>query len=96
MTVVEGSIRATEIYELRRLRRVNAVGVFLSGVLPEEGSPPPSSTPDIIYCEATQPGGLAFFFGHFNSKLRRTVKKAIGLGGAIIGAPDIGGHTHGK
>jgi hypothetical protein len=25
----------------------NAIGVFLSGVLPEEGSPPPSSTPDI-------------------------------------------------
>jgi hypothetical protein len=34
--------------------QVNACSIDLSGVLPEEGSPPPSSTPDIEFHKAAQ------------------------------------------
>jgi hypothetical protein len=40
---------------------VNASGVFLSGVLPEEGSPPPSSTPDIELEKAVRERGRLFY-----------------------------------
>ena len=35
--------------------------LFLSGVLPEEGSPPPSSTPDIIFSRG-HPNRVALLF----------------------------------
>jgi hypothetical protein len=64
------------------LRRANAAGAMLSGVLPEEGSPPPSSTPDIIFHEAALTGGLVLlmdwflktgrFDGGKNGKIRMT------------------------
>jgi hypothetical protein len=40
----------------------NAIGVFLSGVLPEEGSPPPSSTPDIEQKNRSPSVNGSFFF----------------------------------
>ncbi len=47
---------------VKGLREVNAFGACLSGVLPEEGSPPPSSTPDIKIKRplGTLPSGLFF------------------------------------
>jgi GNAT superfamily N-acetyltransferase len=54
--------RATGLFDFNRAMKAPVVkpsGVFLSGVFPEEGSPPPSSTPDIYYAlnrSASPPG----------------------------------------
>ena len=47
------------------IERFNPPVTFLSGVLPEEGSPPPSSTPDIFEIKrAVHFGGRLASFRH--------------------------------
>src|SRR5688572_1159839 len=58
---------ATEPRGLRTVK--NPSGLFLSGVLPEEGSPPPSSTPDICLPQTPRihPDPRRLFFVPFPS-----------------------------
>jgi hypothetical protein len=57
----------------KKVSRVNALEVFLSGVLPEEGSPPPSSTPDIKTERAVQ----AILNGSFFSPVEGAPNRAV-------------------
>jgi len=52
------------------IERINPPVTFLSGVLPEEGSPPPSSTPDI---KLKKPSAIAggFFVWQLEGRIVR-------------------------